>query len=80
MIRDGVTQEIAAKELVPGDIMLLEAGVQIAADGRLLEVQNLQIAEATLTGEATAVAKNAQLILAEDTPLGDRLNLIYKGT
>ena len=80
VIRDGVTQEIAAKELVPGDIMLLEAGVQIAADGRLLEMQNLQIAEATLTGEATAVAKNAQLILAEATPLGDRLNLIYKGT
>lgn len=80
VIRDGVTQEITAKELVPGDIMLLEAGVQIAADGRLLEVQNLQIAEATLTGEATAVAKNAQLTLAEATPLGDRLNLIYKGT
>ena len=80
VIRDGVTQEIAAKELVPGDIMLLEAGVQIAAYGRLLEVQNLQIAEATLTGEATAVGKNAKLTLAEDTPLGDRLNLIYKGT
>lgn len=60
--------------------MLLEAGVQIAADGRLLEVQNLQIAEATLTGEATAVGKNAKLTLAEDTALGDRLNLIYKGT
>lgn len=80
VIRDGVTQEIAAKELVPGDIIRLEAGVQIAADGRLLEAQNLQIAESTLTGEATAVDKNAQVILAEDAPLGDRFNLVFKGT
>jgi P-type Ca2+ transporter type 2C len=80
VIRDGNTQEVDAKELVPGDIMLLEAGVQIAADGRLLEEQNLQIAESTLTGEATAVNKNAKQILTEDTSLGDRLNLIYKGT
>ena len=80
VIREGVTQEVDAKELVPGDIMLLEAGVQIAADGRLLEAQNLQIAESTLTGEATAVDKDAKTILAEDTPLGDRLNLVFKGT
>ena len=80
VIRDGVTQEIVAKELVPGDIMLLEAGVQIAADARLLEAQNLQIAESTLTGEATAVDKNAHAILAEDAPLGDRINLAFKGT
>lgn len=80
VIRDGMTQEIAAKELVPGDIMLLEAGVQISADARLLEAQNLQIAESTLTGEATAVDKNAGVILAEDAPLGDRLNLVFKGT
>ena len=80
VVRDGVTQDIAAKELVPGDIMLLEAGVQIAADARLLEAQNLQIAESTLTGEATAVDKNATAILAEDAPLGDRTNLAFKGT
>jgi P-type Ca2+ transporter type 2C len=80
VIRDGNTQEVDAKELVPGDIMLLEAGVQIAADGRLLEEQSLQIAESTLTGEATAVNKDANQILTEDTDLGDRLNLIYKGT
>ena len=80
VIRDGITQEIDSKELVPGDIMLLEAGVQIAADGRLLEIQNLQIGESTLTGEATTVNKDANRILAEDAPLGDRLNLVFKGT
>ncbi|BAZ46058.1 cation-transporting ATPase, E1-E2 type [Chondrocystis sp. NIES-4102] len=80
VMRDGATEEVDAKELIPGDIMFLEAGVQIAADGRLLEVQNLQIAESTLTGEATAVNKDANLVLAEDTSLGDRVNLVYKGT
>ncbi len=80
VIRDGATQEIEAKELVPGDIMILEAGVQIAADGRLLETRNLQIAESTLTGEATAVAKDADGILNENAPLGDRTNLVFQGT
>ena len=80
VIRDGITQEIDAKELVPGDIMLLEAGVQIAADGRLLETQNLQIGESTLTGEATTVSKDAHAVLTEDAPLADRLNLVFKGT
>ncbi len=80
VIRDGVTQQIDAEELVPGDIMLLEAGIQIAADGRLLEEQNLQVIESTLTGEATAVSKDAEVVLAEDTPLSDRLNSVFKGT
>lgn len=80
VIRDRQTQEIDAEQLVPGDIMLLEAGVQIAADGHLLQEQNLQISESTLTGEATAVSKDAEIILAEDASLGDRLNLVFKGT
>jgi len=80
VIRDGLTQEIDGGELVPGDIIFLEAGGQIAADGHLLETQNLQVIESTLTGEATAVNKDAQLVLPEDIPLGDRLNLIFKGT
>ncbi|NJL83097.1 MAG: cation-translocating P-type ATPase [Chloroflexaceae bacterium] len=79
-IRNGTVVEIAAKELVPGDIMLLEAGVHIAADGRLLECQNLQVREAALTGEAEAANKQAQLVLSEDAPLGDRLNLVFQGT
>jgi Ca2+-transporting ATPase len=80
VIRNGKTLEILAKELVPGDLILLEAGVQIAADGRLLEVQNLQVRESTLTGEAEAVNKQADAILAEDIPLGDRTNLVFQGT
>ncbi|MEA5508840.1 cation-translocating P-type ATPase [Crocosphaera sp. UHCC 0190] len=80
VIRQGIVQEISAKELVPGDIMLLEAGVKLAADGRLLEAQNLQIRESALTGEAETVNKQADIILGEDAPLGDRLNLVFQGT
>lgn len=79
-IRDGRIVEVSSKELVPGDVMLLEAGVQIAADGRLLESANLQVRESALTGEAQAVNKQAEIHLLEDTPLGDRLNLVFQGT
>ncbi|MEG4088154.1 cation-transporting P-type ATPase [Microcoleus sp. Pol12B4] len=80
VVRDGKTSEIAAKELVPGDVMLLEAGVKIAADARLIETSNLQVRESALTGEALAVTKQAELELPEDASLGDRLNLIFQGT
>ncbi len=80
VLRDGKTSDIAAKELVPGDVMLLEAGVKIAADGRLIECSNLQVRESALTGEALAVTKQAELELPEDASLGDRLNLIFQGT
>ncbi|PSB55194.1 magnesium-transporting ATPase, partial [filamentous cyanobacterium CCP1] len=80
VIRAGKGTEVAAKELVPGDVMLLEAGVQIAADGRLLEAINLQVREAALTGEAHAVSKQAELLLPEDTPVCDRLNSVFQGT
>jgi P-type Ca2+ transporter type 2C len=72
--------EVDAKELVPGDILLLEAGVQVPADGRLLNAVNLQIREAALTGEAEAVIKYANPTLPETAPLGDRLNLVFQGT
>ncbi|MEH2288862.1 cation-translocating P-type ATPase [Nostoc sp.] len=80
VIRDTRLVEIAAKELVPGDVMLLEAGMQIAADGRLLEQSNLQVRESALTGEAEAVNKQASLKLPEETSLGDRLNVVFQGT
>jgi Ca2+-transporting ATPase len=80
VIRDGRTMEVDGKELVPGDIMILEAGVQVSADGRLVEQSNLQIREAALTGEAHAVNKQVKVHLNEDTPLGDRINLVYQGT
>jgi P-type Ca2+ transporter type 2C len=80
VLRDGKMQEISSKELVPGDLMLMEAGVQIAADGRLLEAVNLQVRESALTGEAQAVTKQMEGELPVDTALGDRLNLVFQGT
>jgi P-type Ca2+ transporter type 2C len=80
VVRDGRISEIAAKEIVPGDVMLLEAGVKVAADGRLIEASNLQVRESALTGEAIAVNKQADIELPEDASLGDRINLIFQGT
>ena len=80
VVRNGQMLELAAKELVPGDVMLLEAGVQIAADGRLLEASNLQIREAALTGEAEAVNKQPKVQLSENAPLGDQINMVFQGT
>ncbi|NJP09149.1 MAG: HAD-IC family P-type ATPase [Leptolyngbyaceae cyanobacterium RU_5_1] len=80
VVRSGRAVEVDSKDLVPGDIMLLEAGVQVAADARLLEEANLQVREAALTGEAHAVSKQADLELPDDTSLGDRINLVFQGT
>ncbi|WP_088893130.1 cation-translocating P-type ATPase [Leptolyngbya ohadii] len=80
VLRDGRISEIDAKDLVPGDVMLVEAGVQISADGRLLEAANLQVREAALTGEAHAVVKQASAELPQDASLGDRLNMVFQGT
>ena len=80
VIREGKTEEIDSKELVPGDLMLVEAGVKVPADGRILEAVNLQIRESALTGEAEAVLKQSDLIIAEDSAVGDRLNLVFSGT
>lgn len=80
VIRNGRPQDVDAKELVPGDIMLIEAGVQVSADGRLVEESNLQVREASLTGEAHAVTKDENIHLSEETALGDRINLVFHGT
>ena len=80
IIRDGRQVEVEGKTLVPGDIMLVEAGVQISADGRLIEEANLQIRESALTGEAQAVNKQASVHLSDETSLGDRINLVFQGT
>ncbi|AFY60956.1 cation-transporting P-type ATPase [Synechococcus sp. PCC 6312] len=80
VIRAGRVSEIDSVELVPGDVLILETGVKIAADGRLWEAVNLQVREATLTGEAHGVIKDAGLELPEDTVLGDRFNFVYAGT
>jgi P-type Ca2+ transporter type 2C len=80
ILRDGKLQEISSKELVPGDVMLLEAGVQVAADGLVIEEANLQIRESALTGEAEPVSKRANITLADETSLGDRVNQVFQGT
>ncbi len=80
VVRDHQVFEIAAQQLVPGDVMLLEAGVQIAADGRLIEAQKLQIRESALTGEAEAVNKRADVKFSALTLLGDRTNIVFQGT
>ncbi len=80
VIRNGQEAEVEAPELVPGDIMLVEAGTQLAADGRLIEAVNLQVREAALTGEAEAVLKDTSVLVEANAPLGDRANIVFRGT
>ncbi len=78
--RSGRVQEISARELVPGDIVLLEAGNVVPSDSRLIECANLRTQEAALTGESVPVEKITAALSGENLPLGDRLNLIFMGT
>jgi len=80
VIRDGKMQRIAAKLLVPGDILVLESGDRIAADGRLFEEVDLEVNEATLTGESLAVSKNTAIIRDPRAGLGDQKNMVFAGT
>ncbi len=80
VLRDGKLFEIDSKELVPGDIILLEAGDYIPADLRLIETVNLKIDESALTGESVPVEKDASAILNDATPIGDRINMGYMST
>jgi Ca2+-transporting ATPase len=80
VIRDGHRQRISSRELVPGDVVLLEAGNFVPADLRLIESVNLKIDEASLTGESVAVEKRASVMLKGDVPLGDRKNAAYMST
>ncbi|KKT03925.1 MAG: Calcium-translocating P-type ATPase, PMCA-type [Candidatus Magasanikbacteria bacterium GW2011_GWD2_43_18] len=79
VIRDGKKQHIDTADLVPGDIMLIEAGDKIQADARLLEVHELEINESTLTGESEPIAKHTKK-MSSHTALGDRKNMIHRGT
>ena len=78
--RDSHVQEISASELVPGDIILLEAGALVPSDARLLESINLHTQEAALTGESEPVDKNVAMLTGENLPLGDRRNMVHMGT
>ncbi len=80
VLRDGHRVSISSQELVPGDIVFLEAGNFVPADVRLLEATNLRIEEASLTGESLPVQKNATIELEPGAPLGDRKNTAFMGT
>ncbi|MCB0022277.1 MAG: cation-translocating P-type ATPase [Caldilinea sp.] len=78
--RDGQAIEVEAEQLVPGDIVLMEAGNRVPADGRLFVTATLEIEEAALTGESVASPKDTDTIAKSDVPLGDRHNMAYMNT
>ena len=83
VIRDGHQLTIRSEELVPGDIILLEAGDSVPADARIIESASMKIEEAALTGESVPVTKHADVLVAEangEVPLGDRKNMVYMGS
>jgi len=80
VLRDGVEVKIPARDLVPGDVVILHTGDRVPADGRLLEAINLQVEEAALTGESVPVEKHVKMLENEDLPIGDRKNMVYAGT
>ncbi len=80
VLRDGHRTSLPARDLVPGDVVFLEAGNYIPADVRLVEAVNLRVEEAALTGESVPVEKNAGLALVADLPLGDRKTAAFLGT
>ncbi len=80
VIRDGRPGKIAAQELVPGDVIVLEAGDLVPADARLLTTWRFEVEEASLTGETVPALKEAMFIAQRDLPLGDRKNMVYMGT
>jgi Ca2+-transporting ATPase len=80
VVRGGATRVVASRELVPGDVVLLEAGGFVPADLRLAESVNLRVEEASLTGESVPVEKDAGAAVAREAPLGDRRTMAYMGT
>jgi Ca2+-transporting ATPase len=78
--RGGQVEQLPAEELVPGDIVLVEAGDRVPADGRLLKAATLEIDESALTGESVPVPKQVETVAGTDTPLGDRVDMAYMNT
>jgi Ca2+-transporting ATPase len=78
--RAGLVDEVPARDLVPGDLVLLEAGNLVPADCRLVKGANLRTQESSLTGESEAVEKEPDAVADEDAPLGDRRSMLYMGT
>ena len=80
VIRDAHRKAVSARDLVPGDVVLLGVGNYVPADLRLVETINLKIEEAALTGESVPVQKDARVVLTQDEVLGDRRNTAFSGT
>ena len=80
VVRDGTEAEIAARDVVPGDVLVFEAGDHVAADARLLEAHGLSTLESALTGESLPVGKDPRATLAASASLGDRATLVHAGT
>ncbi|MFW6237748.1 MAG: cation-translocating P-type ATPase, partial [Halanaerobiales bacterium] len=80
VIRDGKLKQVDSTEVVPGDILIIEEGDRVTADGRLLEADNLAVDEAALTGESEPVSKSRETINKEKVPLAERTNMVYMGT
>ncbi|MEE1013637.1 MAG: HAD-IC family P-type ATPase, partial [Clostridia bacterium] len=80
VMRDGMRQEIPSEELVPGDILVLEAGDLVTADARIMENYSLKVNESSLTGESEPVEKTADALAAEKVALGDRKNMVFSGS
>jgi len=80
VLRDGEEINVPARDLVPGDVVILHTGDRIPADARLLEAVNLQVDEAALTGESVPVEKHIQPVSGTDLAVGDRKNMVYAGT
>lgn len=80
VMRNSVKIEIPSAEIVPGDLLLLEAGDLVAADGRIIDNFSLQVNESSLTGESEGVNKFSEVILGENIPLGDRKNMVFSGS
>jgi Ca2+-transporting ATPase len=80
VVRDGLEVDAPAETLVPGDVVLLQRGSVVPADGRLISVRALTVSESALTGESLPVTKSVEAIRSEDVALGDRVNMVYRGT
>lgn len=80
VLRDGLKKTVSSADLVPGDIIFLEAGNVVPADARLLRSIGLKVDESSLTGESVPVDKYADITVPENTPLGDRLNMLYSSS
>src|SRR6476661_5170956 len=78
--RDGALAQLPAEQLVPGDVVAIEAGDVVPADGRVLAAATLEVAEAALTGESLPVSKGVETVAAPDAPLGDRTDMVYMNT